>query len=133
MHGQPPAHEPPLPPPGQRRRLPLCWCRNGRQILLFFARDSPPTFLLFTIFAKCTCKELLRKFFIEKFRHLVRRQIIAASLTDDHKTDCLDKLRRLYISGTAAYSKRGVAITVPKWNAESCIQCNRCAMSCPHA
>ena len=36
-------------------------------------------------------------------------------------------------NGTSAYSKRGVAITVPKWNAESCIQCNRCAMSCPHA
>ena len=36
-------------------------------------------------------------------------------------------------NGTSAYSKRGVAVTVPKWNAESCIQCNRCAMSCPHA
>ena len=36
-------------------------------------------------------------------------------------------------NGTSAYSKRGVAITVPKWNAESCIQCNRCAMACPHA
>ncbi len=36
-------------------------------------------------------------------------------------------------NGTSAYSKRGVAIKVPKWNAESCIQCNRCAMCCPHA
>ena len=36
-------------------------------------------------------------------------------------------------NGTSAFSKRGVAITVPKWNAESCIQCNRCAMCCPHA
>ncbi|WP_298033543.1 pyruvate:ferredoxin (flavodoxin) oxidoreductase [uncultured Dysosmobacter sp.] len=36
-------------------------------------------------------------------------------------------------NGTSAYSKRGVATMVPKWNAESCIQCNRCAMSCPHA
>ena len=36
-------------------------------------------------------------------------------------------------NGTSAYSKRGVATKVPKWNAESCLQCNRCAMCCPHA
>ena len=36
-------------------------------------------------------------------------------------------------NGTSVYSKRGVALKVPKWNAESCIQCNRCAMCCPHA
>ena len=36
-------------------------------------------------------------------------------------------------NGTSAFSKRGVATKVPKWNAESCIQCNRCAMCCPHA
>ena len=36
-------------------------------------------------------------------------------------------------NGTSVYSKRGVAIKVPKWNPESCIQCNACAMCCPHA
>ena len=36
-------------------------------------------------------------------------------------------------NGTSAYSKRGVATVVPKWNGEVCIQCNRCAMACPHA
>ena len=36
-------------------------------------------------------------------------------------------------NGTSAYSKRGVATSVPKWDAAACIQCNRCAMSCPHA
>ena len=36
-------------------------------------------------------------------------------------------------NGTSAYSKRGVATSVPKWDAVACIQCNRCAMSCPHA
>lgn len=36
-------------------------------------------------------------------------------------------------NGTSAYSKRGVATKVPKWNADSCIQCNRCSMCCPHA
>ena len=36
-------------------------------------------------------------------------------------------------NGTSVYSKRGVATKVPKWNPTSCIQCNRCSMSCPHA
>lgn len=36
-------------------------------------------------------------------------------------------------NGTSAYSKRGVAIKVPKWNGAACIQCNRCSMACPHA
>ena len=36
-------------------------------------------------------------------------------------------------NGTSVYSKRGVATKVPKWNPTSCIQCNRCAMCCPHA
>ena len=35
--------------------------------------------------------------------------------------------------GSAAYEKRGVAVTVPQWNAEHCIQCNNCAFVCPHA
>ena len=35
--------------------------------------------------------------------------------------------------GTAAYEKRGVAVSVPVWNPESCIQCNTCAFVCPHA
>jgi pyruvate-ferredoxin/flavodoxin oxidoreductase len=36
-------------------------------------------------------------------------------------------------SGTAAYEKRGVAIHVPEWKAETCIQCNQCSFVCPHA
>jgi len=35
--------------------------------------------------------------------------------------------------GTAAYEKRGVATFVPVWNAANCIQCNKCALVCPHA
>lgn len=35
--------------------------------------------------------------------------------------------------GTAAYEKRGVATFVPVWDAENCIQCNKCAFVCPHA
>ena len=36
-------------------------------------------------------------------------------------------------NGTAAYEKRGVGNFVPVWNAENCIQCNKCAYVCPHA
>ncbi len=35
--------------------------------------------------------------------------------------------------GAAAYEKRGVAVTVPEWNPETCVQCNQCAYVCPHA
>ncbi len=35
--------------------------------------------------------------------------------------------------GSAAYEKRGVAVMVPVWHAENCIQCNQCAFVCPHA
>ena len=36
-------------------------------------------------------------------------------------------------NGSAAYEKRGIAVDVPEWNSENCIQCNRCAIVCPHA
>jgi len=36
-------------------------------------------------------------------------------------------------NGTAAYEKRGVAVNVPEWITENCIQCNRCSFICPHA
>ncbi|MBR5337395.1 MAG: pyruvate:ferredoxin (flavodoxin) oxidoreductase [Lachnospiraceae bacterium] len=36
-------------------------------------------------------------------------------------------------SGTAAYEKRGIAVDVPKWDPENCIQCNFCSYVCPHA
>ena len=35
--------------------------------------------------------------------------------------------------GAAAYEKRGIAVSVPRWDAEKCVQCNRCAFVCPHA
>ncbi len=36
-------------------------------------------------------------------------------------------------SGTSAYEKRGIAVNVPVWKSENCIQCNRCSFVCPHA
>lgn len=35
--------------------------------------------------------------------------------------------------GTSAYEKRGIAILVPEWQMDNCIQCNQCAYVCPHA
>jgi pyruvate-ferredoxin/flavodoxin oxidoreductase len=36
-------------------------------------------------------------------------------------------------AGTSAYEKRGIAVNVPEWQPDECIQCNQCAYVCPHA
>lgn len=36
-------------------------------------------------------------------------------------------------SGTSRYEKRGIAVNVPHWKNENCIQCNQCSLVCPHA
>jgi len=36
-------------------------------------------------------------------------------------------------SGTTVYEKRGIAVNIPEWKSENCIQCNQCAFVCPHA
>jgi pyruvate-ferredoxin/flavodoxin oxidoreductase len=38
-----------------------------------------------------------------------------------------------FMAGTAAYEKRGIAVNVPEWDKEKCIQCNQCSYVCPHA
>ena len=35
-------------------------------------------------------------------------------------------------SGSAAYEKRGIAVMIPEWNSDNCIQCERCSYVCPH-
>jgi len=39
----------------------------------------------------------------------------------------------IFPTGTTKYEKRGVAINIPEWQIDNCIQCNQCAMVCPHA
>ena len=39
----------------------------------------------------------------------------------------------VFEAGTSQYEKRGVAINVPEWVADNCIQCNQCSFVCPHA
>ncbi|MCD7839876.1 MAG: thiamine pyrophosphate-dependent enzyme, partial [Erysipelotrichaceae bacterium] len=45
----------------------------------------------------------------------------------------LDKLDGSMKSGVALKEKRAIAVQVPRWNKENCIQCNNCVMVCPHA
>ena len=45
----------------------------------------------------------------------------------------VDHVDGQFEQGASAYEKRGVAVTVPEWNPETCIQCNQCAYVCPHA
>ncbi|PKO95072.1 MAG: pyruvate:ferredoxin (flavodoxin) oxidoreductase, partial [Bacteroidetes bacterium HGW-Bacteroidetes-9] len=45
----------------------------------------------------------------------------------------IDREDGTFPAGTTEYEKRGIAVTVPKWVHENCIQCNQCAYVCPHA
>ena len=45
----------------------------------------------------------------------------------------VDHVDGTFEQGASAYEKRGVAVTVPTWDAEKCIQCNQCSYVCPHA
>lgn len=45
----------------------------------------------------------------------------------------LDREDGTFPSGTSAYEKRGIAVNIPEWIAERCIQCNQCSLICPHS
>ena len=45
----------------------------------------------------------------------------------------MDYVDGQFPQGSAAYEKRGVAVMVPEWNPDKCVQCNSCAFVCPHA
>ncbi len=45
----------------------------------------------------------------------------------------IDHADGTFEQGAAAYEKRGVAVMVPEWNADTCAKCNKCAFVCPHA
>ncbi len=45
----------------------------------------------------------------------------------------MDHVDGTFEQGASAYEKRGVAVMVPEWNAETCAKCNKCAFVCPHA
>ncbi|MBQ7386213.1 MAG: pyruvate:ferredoxin (flavodoxin) oxidoreductase [Ruminococcus sp.] len=45
----------------------------------------------------------------------------------------MDHADGTFEQGASAYEKRGVAVMVPQWNAETCAKCNKCSFVCPHA
>ena len=45
----------------------------------------------------------------------------------------MDTARGTLPQGTAAFEKRGIAVDIPEWIPENCIQCTQCSLSCPHA
>ncbi len=45
----------------------------------------------------------------------------------------MDHADGTFEQGASAYEKRGVAVMVPEWNADTCVKCNKCAFVCPHA
>ncbi len=44
-----------------------------------------------------------------------------------------DRADGTFPCGTSAYEKRGIAVNIPEWQIDKCIQCNQCAYVCPHA
>ena len=45
----------------------------------------------------------------------------------------IDRADGTFPNGTTAFEKRGIAVTVPEWQIDNCIQCNQCSFVCPHA
>lgn len=53
---------------------------------------------------------------------------------DDLPVSAFDKMEDgTYPTGTTAYEKRGIAVLIPEWQVEKCIQCNQCSFICPHS
>jgi len=59
---------------------------------------------------------------------------IAAQKGDDLPVSTFkDQADGSFVAGSAAYEKRGIAVNVPEWQIDNCIQCNQCSYVCPHA
>ncbi|RXJ97669.1 pyruvate:ferredoxin (flavodoxin) oxidoreductase [Arcobacter sp. CECT 8986] len=70
-------------------------------------------------------------FFVEDFAKVVnaaKGDEIPVSTIIDLGMEC-----GTFENGSTKYEKRGIATMVPKWNMDTCIQCNQCAFECPHA
>ncbi|MDD3875647.1 MAG: pyruvate:ferredoxin (flavodoxin) oxidoreductase [Bacteroidales bacterium] len=59
---------------------------------------------------------------------------IGAQKGDDLKvSEFVGREDGTFPNGATQYEKRGIAVSVPEWNSENCIQCNQCSFVCPHA
>ena len=68
-----------------------------------------------------------------KFVKTVLRPVSAMNGDSLPVSAFIDYVDGQFPQGSAAYEKRGVAVDVPEWIPENCIQCNQCAYVCPHA
>ena len=68
-----------------------------------------------------------------EFINKVMRPMVAQCGNDLPLSAFKDIVDGTFPAGTTAYEKRGVATVVPEWNPTNCIQCNQCALVCPHA
>ena len=66
----------------------------------------------------------------EYFDHVI--QPVLAQEGDKLPVSAFDPAGRVP-TGTTKYEKRGIAVNVPEWQIDNCIQCNNCALVCPHA
>lgn len=70
---------------------------------------------------------------VVKYTNTIQKAINSQTGNDLPVSAFVDYADGTLPSGSAAYEKRGVAIDVPSWNLENCIQCNFCSYVCPHA
>ena len=68
-----------------------------------------------------------------KYANEIQRRVSAQEGNKIPVSAFLDYQNGYSPSGTSAFEKRGVAVDVPCWNSDNCIQCNQCAYVCPHA
>ncbi len=70
---------------------------------------------------------------VEKFVKTIQQSVSAQEGNKLPVSAFVDYVDGSTPSGAAAYEKRGVAVSIPVWNPENCIQCNFCSYVCPHA
>ena len=70
---------------------------------------------------------------VVKYTNTIQKAINSQTGNDLPVSAFVDYADGTLPSGSAAYEKRGVAIDVPSWNPDNCIQCNFCSYVCPHA
>lgn len=81
---------------------------------------------------ECACSALTQK----KAPAFVKNVLVPMNKQEGDKLPLsafADMVDGTFPAGTAAFEKRGIAVNVPEWQADHCIQCNQCSYVCPHA
>ncbi len=83
--------------------------------------------------AECTCCCGGADDMLHKFEKNILAPVNAQKGDDLPVSTFVEYADGTFPQGLAAFEKRGIAVDVPKWNPENCIQCNFCSYVCPHA